>query len=71
MDFVVNSNSIPIEKAIVLCKEHRKKHKNHLLSQCWVCQRYSKEDPVWMYFHIFIIPQKIVALNLLIDFSTN
>ena len=51
MDFAVNSNSIPIEKAIVLCKEHRKKHKIHLLSQCWGCQRYSKEDPVWMYFH--------------------
>ena len=47
---MVNSNSIPFEKAIELCLEHRKKHKVRLLSQCWVCLRYSKEDTVWMCF---------------------
>jgi hypothetical protein len=51
LDFVVNSNSIPFEKAIELCLRHRKKHKVRLLSQCWVCLRYSKEDPVWMRFN--------------------
>jgi hypothetical protein len=48
---VVNSNPIPLEKAIELCIEYRKKNKVRLLSQCWVCLRYSKEDHVWMRFH--------------------
>ena len=48
---MVNSNSISFEKAIELCKKHRLEHKVRLLSQCWVCLRYSKEDPVWMNFH--------------------
>jgi len=57
LDFVVNSNSIPFEKAIELCVRHRKKHKVRLLSQCWGCA--------------LIILQKIVAANLLIDFLMN
>jgi len=45
------SNPIPFEKAIELCIEYRKKHKVRLLSQCWGCLRYSKEDHVWMFFY--------------------
>jgi hypothetical protein len=46
-----NSSSIPLEKAIELCKEHRDKHKVRLFSQCWGCLRFSKEEPGKMCFH--------------------
>ena len=39
-----NTISIPLEKAIVLCREHRDKHKIRLFSQCWGCLRFSKEE---------------------------
>ena len=46
-----DSNSISLEKAAELCKEHRHKHKVRLFSQCWGCLRYSKEDPYKMCFY--------------------
>lgn len=46
-----NSSSIPLEKAMELCKEHRDKHKVRLFSQCWGCLRFSKEEPSEMCFH--------------------
>ncbi len=45
------SNSIPLEKAVELCREHRDKHKVRLFGQCWVCLRFSKEEPSKMCFH--------------------
>ena len=47
----VSSISIPLEKAVGLCKLHRQKHKVRLFSQCWGCLRYSKEEPTKMCFY--------------------
>lgn len=46
-----NNTSIPLEKAVELCREHRNKHKVRLLSQCWGCLKYSKEEPAKMCFY--------------------
>ncbi len=40
---MAKSESIPVEKAIELCKEYRDKHKARLFSQCWGCLKFSKE----------------------------
>ena len=45
------SISIPLEKALELCKLHRQKHKVRIFSQCWGCMRYSKEEPSKMCFY--------------------
>jgi hypothetical protein len=46
-----NSGSIPLEKAVELCREHREKQKVRLFSQCWGCLRFSREEPGKMCFH--------------------
>jgi len=43
--------SIPLDKAIELCKLHREKKGIRLFSQCWGCMRYSKEVPEKMCFY--------------------
>jgi len=49
--FCSMSNSIPLEKAVELCREYRDKQKVRLFSQCWGCLRFSKEEPGKMCFH--------------------
>ena len=43
--------SIPLEKAVELCREYRDKHKVRFFSQCWGCLKYSKEEPGKMCFY--------------------
>jgi hypothetical protein len=43
--------SIPLEKAIKLCKAHRNKNGVRMFSQCWGCMRFSKETPEKMCFY--------------------
>jgi hypothetical protein len=45
------ANSIPLEKAVEFCKEHRSKHKVRWFSQCWGCLKFSKEEPTKMCFY--------------------
>ena len=48
---VASEISIPLEKAIELCRVHRGKHGVRLFSQCWGCVRFSKEVPEKMCFY--------------------
>jgi hypothetical protein len=43
--------SIPLEKAVELCKIHREKHGVKLFSQCWGCVRFSRDVPEKMCFY--------------------
>jgi hypothetical protein len=46
-----DAGSVPLEKAIELCRQHRDKHKVRLFSQCWGCLKFSKEEPSKMCFY--------------------
>jgi hypothetical protein len=46
-----SSISIPLEKAVELCKAHRDKHGVRMFSQCWGCVRFSKGVPEKMCFY--------------------
>ena len=51
MGIMTAEGLIPLEKAFELCKLYRGKHKVRLLSQCWGCLRFSKEEPEKMCFY--------------------
>ncbi len=49
--YLPESNPIPMEKAVELCKMYRDKHKVRLFSQCWGCLKFSKEPSKMCFYN--------------------